>query len=120
MNMEVQIDAEAEPADLLMRILLFEGTRELLLNVVKHAGTIQMRVALARLDNDILQLRVEDFGQGFDPGALKESNKEPGLGLFSLQERLDLMNGQVEIDSAPGRGTRVIITLPLRQEGVMS
>jgi two-component system, chemotaxis family, CheB/CheR fusion protein len=115
-NMEVQAEPEAEPADLPVRILLFEGVRELLLNVAKHAGTDQVRVSLDRLENDHLRLRVEDFGRGFDAAALRDTTKEQGLGLFSLQERIDLMSGQVEIESAPGRGTRVQITLPLDQE----
>ncbi|MEX2581532.1 MAG: chemotaxis protein CheB [Verrucomicrobiales bacterium] len=116
-NMEVQVDAEAEPANLPVRRFLFEAMRELLLNVVKHAGTDQVRVSLTRQENDFLRLRIEDFGQGFDPEASKAAgDKAGGLGLFSLQERLNLMNGQIEIDSAPGRGTAVQITMPLKQE----
>lgn len=116
MNMEVQGKEEADPNDLRLRIFLFEAVRELLLNVVKHAGTDQVRVSLVRLDEDVLRLRVEDFGQGFDPKALTEADKERGLGLSALRERIDLMKGQVKVDSAPGRGTRVEITMPIKSE----
>lgn len=112
-NMEVNVEAEAEaePAELPVRIFLFEAARELLVNVVKHAGTDQVRVSLSRLKDGFLRLRMEDFGHGFDPAILKSGDKEKGLGLFSLQERVDLMNGKVEIDSALGRGTAVQITI---------
>ncbi len=93
-----------------MRVLLFQVVRELLFNVVKHAGTDHATVTLAEHDGD-LSITVEDGGDGFDPEAIKP-DPDGGFGLFSVRERLRLFEGQLEIVSVPGDGTRVTATLP--------
>ncbi len=110
LNLEVEVNEETDALDPTVRVFLFEGVRELLLNVVKHSQTNQARVSLDRIDANTLRLSVEDSGQGFDVSKIKE--KENGLGLFSLRERLALMNGTLTLDTAPGQGTRVEITIP--------
>ena len=55
---------------------------------------------------------VEDNGDGFDPGA--SLTDRDGFGLFTMRERMVLLNGSLTIDSAPGRGTRVIAGVPER------
>ncbi len=93
-----------------LRVLLFHLVRELLFNVVKHAGIDRARVTL---DEDAAHIRivVEDEGRGFD---LAETQLEAGtgFGLFSIRERLRLFSGRLEVASAPGSGTRVTILLP--------
>ncbi|HYE95971.1 MAG TPA: PAS domain S-box protein [Rubricoccaceae bacterium] len=102
------------------RILLFQSVRELLFNVVKHAGTEHARVIVEEGPRTVT-VRVEDEGRGFDP--LLESNafstaeaverNSGGYGLFSVQERLSPVGGTLGVDSSPGQGTRVTIVLPL-------
>jgi signal transduction histidine kinase len=67
-------------------------------------------VALRRV-SDELTLEVADDGQGFDVGAALRGH---GLGLVSMQERLKLINGEVHIDSKPGAGTTVRVSVPLQ------
>lgn len=56
---------------------------------------------------------VEDRGRGFDPGDLDtEESSSSGLGLSGMRERLRVAGGDVEIESAPGRGTRVALRIP--------
>lgn len=95
-----------------MRVLLFNLVRELLFNVALHAGVKEARVE-ARQDERYLRLKVEDQGRGFDPHHLSRSRPfGKGFGLFGVRERLDLFDGRLEIESAPGRGTCATIIVP--------
>ncbi len=86
-------------------------------NVIKHVldrrqGTVRIVVSVTKLE-EYLSIMVSDNGPGFDPGRM-----EPGYGLSSLQERLQLLYGErylFSIDSAPGRGTTVKIGIPLNE-----
>jgi len=111
-HLNVEIDAEDAfviPQEG-MRVLLFQIVRELLFNVVKHAGTERATVSLDRADDGLI-ITVADEGAGFDPESLKPK-AEGGFGLFSVRERLRLFGGTLEIDSAPGAGTRMTAILP--------
>jgi PAS domain S-box-containing protein len=97
-----------------MRILLFKTVRELLINVVKHADA---RTATVSIHGDAAHIRitVEDDGTGFDAAKTDlPPGKPSGFGLFSIRERLKYLGGQCGVDSAPGRGTRVLVTAPRR------
>ncbi len=94
-----------------VRVLLFQIVRELLFNVVKHAETRAATIEIRQLDHYFL-ISVSDEGCGFDVNeAALRSDTEPGggFGLFSVRERLALFGGHMEIESSPGRGTRVAV-----------
>ena len=113
LNVEVEVDPQAEPESEEVRILLFEAARELLFNVVKHAETGRARVALTAAPDDGVCLAVSDEGAGFAPADPKsEQATASGFGLFSIRERLELLGGRLEVETAPGRGTRVTIWAP--------
>jgi CHASE3 domain sensor protein/nitrate/nitrite-specific signal transduction histidine kinase/ActR/RegA family two-component response regulator len=96
-----------------LKILLFESVRELLFNVVKHARTGSAEVSLRRVD-DHLQVAVSDQGAGFDPNAMPAAGEAGrGLGLFAIRERLGFMGGTLQIQSAPGQGSRFILSVPV-------
>jgi CheY-like chemotaxis protein/anti-sigma regulatory factor (Ser/Thr protein kinase) len=97
-----------------VRTLLFESVRELLLNAVKHGHVDRVTVVLARGREDTLRLTVADEGRGFDPSELVDRAKagHAGWGLFSIRERLTLLGGRFEIESAPGQGTRIHLIAP--------
>ncbi len=96
-----------------VRTLLFEATRELLLNVVKYAGVSEAQIRLEGPDDRTLRLTVRDDGDGFEAGELLERrDSASGLGLFGLSERLEDAGGAVAITSAPGLGTAVAVTVP--------
>lgn len=95
-------------------ILLFQSVRELLMNVVKHAKSEQATVRLAQCDG-ALRLAVSDNGTGFDPIAVHPTSTNPlssHFGLFSIGERMKGMNGRLELQSAPGKGTTATLILP--------
>ncbi len=98
-----------EPPDADLNAFLFEAVRELLFNVVRHSGESTARVLLRREDGSF-EIRVEDDGKGFDPKTLRghawESRR---FGLFSIQQRLEMIGGSMSVESAPGQGTRVAL-----------
>jgi CheY-like chemotaxis protein len=98
-----------------LKIALFSAVRELLLNIVKHAGVTEARVDVAFADNDTIKVAVSDRGAGFDPARILSGPDEhhTGLGLCSLAERFQMMGGQLLIDSALGKGTTVTICAPV-------
>ena len=112
-TVHVKSDPAADPAAADTRILLFESVRELIFNAAKHAKVSELRVELILLASDTIQIRVGDRGVGFDPQqALGSSGAEPGLGLFSIRERLALLGGEMLVDSAIGSGARFTLRVP--------
>jgi signal transduction histidine kinase len=88
---------------------LYRVAREALFNIVKHAQAHHVTLMMACSEESV-RLEITDDGVGFDPGA-----PFPGhLGLQSIRERVERLGGTVEIDSAPGQGTRVRVVLPAR------
>jgi signal transduction histidine kinase len=87
---------------------LFRAVGELLRNVGRHAGVREAAVRVRRVGRYI-GLTVSDRGCGFDPHELDEA---AGFGLLGIRERIELLGGRVRIDSAEGRGTRVLIIVP--------
>ena len=111
----VTADPQANPETTEVRILLFEAVRELLFNAVKHALVDRVDVSLELGPGDTVHIQVNDDGAGFDPSAILYDRNHPhtGLGLFSIQERLALLGGHLDIVSAPGKGSRFTLTLAL-------
>lgn len=110
---------EDKPLSEQLKTLLYRSVRELLINAAKHARARTIDVTLSRTDGCI-QIVVEDDGVGFDPARLADESphRAAGFGLFSIRERLTHMGGNVYIESAEGRGTRVTLLAPLSQGDV--
>ena len=103
------------------RLLLFHAARELLFNVVKHAGVDEATVALG-LRGERVRLTVSDRGRGIDNVTGPAPGRAGGLGLFGLRERLHLLGGTLDFGAraaaAPsGRGATVTLELPLHLAG---
>jgi len=114
-GLRVQVVDDKQPKPLTddMRAIVFQACRELLINSAKHAQTRTARVIVGR-EGDQLYLTVEDQGVGFD----LSGSAVNGFGLFSIRERINYLGGSLVIESAPGRGTRVIlrVALAVKQE----
>jgi signal transduction histidine kinase len=97
-----------------LRVLLYQLVRELLFNIIKHAGVNQAWITYGRQEDQIM-ITVEDKGKGFDLEAARQRfRKEGHFGLFSIRERLILLGGNLKIETSPGQGTLVMITAPYR------
>lgn len=113
----VSADPRANPEGRDVRTLLFESVRELLFNAVKHAHVDRVDVELTVTPDDAVCIRVRDEGVGFDP-VVSLDPARLGLGLFSIRERVTLLGGHFEVDSAPGSGARFSLRAPRRDRSV--
>lgn len=97
-----------------VRILVLQIVRELLFNVVKHAEVTEARLRLEACHGGT-EIVVEDDGVGFDVVAWEQAASESSassLGLYSVQRRVELVGGRLEIDSAPGKGCCITLRAP--------
>jgi two-component system sensor histidine kinase DegS len=92
-----------------LEAMIFRAVQELLGNSIRHsqAGAIRVSVDLGR---ELGRVSVDDDGKGFDSESLKAAGN---LGLRLIRERAEMLGGSFEVDSAPGKGTRVTFTVPI-------
>jgi signal transduction histidine kinase len=109
-RLEVSVDLDPLPAVVGKdaALCLFRVAQEALNNVIRHAGARAASVALRQMDGGLL-LAVRDDGRGFDPAT---PGKARSLGLASMRERVRLVSGTLDVESAPGRGTAIIAWVP--------
>jgi PAS domain S-box-containing protein len=109
-QVELSVDLDPLPGDLAKdaALCLFRVAQEALNNVVRHAQASLANVALRQMDGGVL-LAVSDDGVGFDA---EHPGRGMRLGLASMRERVRLVDGTLDIESAPGRGTTVVAWVP--------
>jgi len=98
-------------------IQLMRIVQEALSNARKHARAAKVVVSL-EATGDALAVEVADDGLGFDPGRLPPIGR-PRFGLQTMRERAQAIGGRLDIQSQPGRGTRVVLMLPLQEAGIV-
>ncbi len=111
-NLEARLKGQLETA-------LYRITQEALTNVQKHAGATEVNVQVIRTPKTI-NLVIEDNGKGFDPEKVghersgdDNGNVVPGMGLVSMRERTAHFNGTFTVDSTSGKGTDIVVEIPL-------
>jgi PAS domain S-box-containing protein len=92
------------------KAFLYSCVQELLFNAVKHAGVRELELLIEKRDGN-LEIIVSDEGVGFEVDRRRET--AGGMGLFSVAERIAALGGTMEVDSAPQKGTRITLTVPL-------
>jgi signal transduction histidine kinase len=109
-DLRVNFKQRAIPAsvDADVSLCLYRIAQESLHNIVRHSHAREARVTLTS-DAGQIELQIADSGIGFDPRHLAHS----GLGLHSMRERVAILNGELHIDAAPGRGTQITVRIPL-------
>ncbi len=90
-------------------IHLYRIVQELINNILKYSQATEVHIS-ANVENNLLTIMIEDNGKGFNTGELKNSK---GNGWYNIHSRLQLINGEIEIDSQQGIGTVAAITLPV-------
>jgi len=93
-----------------LEVMLFRAIQEVLGNAARHSQATSVKVMLD-LGEDRVRVSVDDNGRGFDPESLQQSNS---LGLKLIRERAEMLGGNFEVDSNPGKGTRVSFAVPAR------
>ncbi len=111
----IKTDAAAEGLEADVKVLLYQAVRELLFNVVKHAGVKRASVCAKPAAEGWIEILVSDQGRGFDPAQSRAGRSaNAGFGLFGIRERLASVGGRLEIESKPGRGCRFRLVAPLQ------
>lgn len=97
----------------ILEIALFRIVQEALANVVRHAGAQRASIVLERTETAVV-LGITDDGRGFDvPEVLRSAGADGRFGLHNVRERAAALQGTSEIRSAPGRGTEIVVEIPL-------
>jgi len=97
--------------------VIFFIVEEAVNNARKHAQAEHIWVTLRPFEKEMVLLEIRDDGVGFDVAAINRSyDKRGSLGMVNLRERAELVNGVLNIQSAPGRGTHVQVYIPLTEE----
>lgn len=105
-------DGERKLLDANVLRVAYQSLHELLFNVLKHAQVTEATVRLRRI-GDYLAIQVKDRGVGFQMESTPALTQDGGFGLFNLREQLRAIGGRIRVLSAPGRGARVTMLLPL-------
>jgi signal transduction histidine kinase len=107
-GIRVKVEADKVPDSLpdAVRTCVYRVVQETLQNVSRHSGARSATVTVRQTDG-LLETTVEDDGRGFDPGRTR------GLGLLGMEERVKQLGGRLKIQSQPGKGTLLHVTLPI-------
>ena len=114
LDIHVEIEGDEREVASPVKIALFRIAQEALTNVVKHAQAKSVKVYLTYAEKSV-KIRVTDNGRGFDMGAAS-SAKRVSWGLKGMEERTSLLGGKFEVQSRPGGGTTVEVSIPYIQE----
>lgn len=111
-GIDVDVDAPPKIANLPRRVasVLYRVAQESVRNATRHASPRRVEIVL-RLANSEARLEVHDDGAGFD--LADAERRRPGMGLFTMRERVALVDGQFKLRTTPGSGTTVIASIPL-------
>ncbi len=117
---KVEIDADPEAVngmDLARQGVLFYIAAEAISNARRHAQAKAIRVKLSKGERDIALMEVSDDGVGFNQQEANAKKETDGsLGLDTLRERVELVNGAMRLDSSPGKGTKLTVLAPLNPQ----
>jgi signal transduction histidine kinase len=98
-------------------LALYRITQEALTNIRKHAHATGVRVDLI-FDDSTVRLNISDDGRGFEmPNSLNEFAQRGSFGLMGIQERVWAVGGTLSINSTPGHGTRLSVTMRIEKSG---
>jgi signal transduction histidine kinase len=106
-ELESRLGDDRLPSD--VETVLYRIVQEALTNVVKHAQAEHVSIVLQRKGSAVTAV-IEDDGRGFAGG----HQRDGGLGLVGMKERVELVNGRLEIESAEGAGTTLVVEVPVR------
>jgi signal transduction histidine kinase len=106
-------DVNCERTDYATQVAVYRIAQQALHNICRHSRAERAEIRLFR-NEDRLRLEIEDWGIGFDPAGVNEDR----FGLQGIRQRARLLRGRASIESAPGKGTRIVVELPAANASV--
>lgn len=101
-----------------IEVTVFRLVQEALNNIKKHAGVNQAHIMLD-FEETMIRLEVSDQGKGFDPVKVHdEVSGKQSFGLLSMKERITLLEGEFQLESSPGKGTVIRVSIPIQEDNV--
>ena len=110
LDINVTITGHERRLEPYLEVMLFRAIQELLGNAARHSQASLVKV-IVDLGEDRLRVSVDDNGKGFDPDSIQQGNS---LGLKLIRERTEMLGGSFEVDSALGKGARILFAVPAR------
>jgi two-component system, NarL family, sensor histidine kinase DegS len=110
LDINVTITGHERRLEPYLEVMLFRAIQELLGNAARHSQATLVKVILD-MGEDRIRVSVDDNGKGFDPDSVQQGNS---LGLKLIRERTEMLGGSFEVDSALGKGTRILFAVPAR------
>lgn len=111
LRIDFYVDTGFQLEDNIHKLTLFRVAQEALHNAKKHSNASECQIRLSH-DRRQVKLTVTDNGDGFDVKNVR-ANKENGFGIMSMKERIELLNGNLKLESAPGEGTTLTVQIPI-------
>jgi PAS domain S-box-containing protein len=112
LNVKMNVEDIDEKIDKKIEINIYRIVQEAINNIIKHSKASKVYIKLSKKNGQIF-LKVKDNGKGFIMNSKYNRN---GLGLIGMTERVDLLGGEILIDSAPKKGTKIEVKIPLKKE----
>jgi PAS domain S-box-containing protein len=115
-NIKIQLRefGQVEELESTKQIVLYRVAQEALTNVVRHAKATEVRMSIRRV-RDAIQMEIKDDGRSFDVKKTLFARNNRRLGLVGMKERIEMVGGNLTIESAPGKGTTLLTRIPLEE-----
>jgi signal transduction histidine kinase len=110
-RVSLNTSAKVEPSTINVRTVLYRIAQEALTNVARHSKASRAELDIECLDG-IIRMKVSDNGQGFETRGPSARKKSSGLGLLGMRERIEMIGGTFELQSAPGQPTTIQVKVP--------
>src|SRR6185503_8916699 len=114
-RIRLRIFAGVEQLDAAKRTVLYRVAQEALTNVGRHAHATEVEMCIEKLSN-VVHMQVKDNGRSFLVQRTLHAKKNNRLGLLGMRERVEMVGGHFDIESAPGKGTTIEVEIPFRQK----
>lgn len=111
LEVNVTVSGEERRLEPYLEVMVFRAVQELMGNAARHSQATILKLNID-LTNELIRVSVDDDGRGFD---LDSVQKGKSLGLKLIRERTDMLGGTFEVDSAAGKGARVLFSLPVQK-----
>ena len=110
-GVHLKVFAKVEQLDAARRTVLFRVAQEALTNVSRHAHASRVEVSIQRLAAGVC-MKIKDDGKSFGVERMMRYRGRKHLGLLGMRERLEMVGGHFDIESAPGKGTAITALIP--------